>query len=270
SQTVAATGRLSSNDPNLQNIPIRTELGRSIRKAFGASDGFSLASFDYSQIELRVLAHMCGEPALVDAFEHHVDVHTATAKLMFVTEEPTKTQRGYAKMLNYAVLYGVTDFGLANQLGGGFSRAEAKELINTYNERFPTVKGFTQSVIEEARSKGFTTTMTGRRRYFPDIHASKFLERQYAERQAMNAPIQGTAADMIKLAMLSVRKQLEGTDTRMLLTVHDELVFELKDGEDTILSPIRGLIETSLPLKVPVEVDLKIGENWNEMKVVSR
>ena len=270
SQTVAATGRLSSNDPNLQNIPIRTELGRSIRKAFGAAEGYTLASFDYSQIELRVLAHMCGEPALVDAFEHHVDVHTATAKLMFVTDEPTKIQRGYAKMLNYAVLYGVTDFGLANQLGGGFSRAEAKELINTYNERFPTVKGFTQSVIEEARSKGFTTTMTGRRRYFPDIHASKFLERQYAERQAMNAPIQGTAADMIKLAMLSVRKQLEGTDTRMLLTVHDELVFELKDGEDNILSPIRGLMETSLPLKVPVEVDLKIGENWNEMKVVER
>ena len=270
SQTVAATGRLSSNDPNLQNIPIRTELGRSIRKAFGAADGYSLASFDYSQIELRVLAHMCEEPALVHAFEHHEDVHTATARLMFASDEPTKQQRGYAKMLNYAVLYGVTDFGLANQLGGGFSRAEAKELINLYNERFPTVKGFTQSVIEEARSKGFTTTMTGRRRYFPDIHASKFVERNYAERQAMNAPIQGTAADMIKLAMLTVRKQLEGSGTRMLLTVHDELVFELKDGEENVLAPIRGLMETSLPLNVPIEVDLKVGENWNEMKVIGR
>ncbi len=270
SQTVAATGRVSSNDPNLQNIPIRTELGRSIRKAFGAADGYSLASFDYSQIELRVLAHMCGEPALVHAFENHVDVHTATARLMFGSDEPTKQQRGYAKMLNYAVLYGVTDFGLANQLGGGFSRAEAKELINLYNERFPTVKGFTQSVIEEARSKGFTTTLTGRRRYFPDIHTSKFMERNYAERQAMNAPIQGTAADMLKLAMLHVRKELGAAETRMLLNVHDELVFELKDGEDSVLAPIRGLMENALPLKVPVEVDLKVGENWNEMKVIGR
>lgn len=270
SQTIAATGRISSNDPNLQNIPIRTELGRSIRKAFIAADGYSLASFDYSQIELRVLAHMCGEPALVWAFEHHEDVHTATAKLMFNTEEPTKQQRGYAKMLNYAVLYGVTDFGLANQLGGGFSRAEAKELINLYNERFPTVKGFTNDMITEARSKGFTTTLTGRRRYFPDIHAAKFAERQYAERQAMNAPIQGTAADMLKLAMLHVRKQLEGAGTRMLLNVHDELVFELRDGENAMIEPIRGLMEQALPLKVPVEVDAKVGENWNEMTPVRR
>lgn len=270
SQTIAATGRISSNDPNLQNIPIRTELGRSIRKAFIAADGFSLASFDYSQIELRVLAHMCGEPALVSAFENHQDVHTATAKLMFHVDEPTKQQRGYAKLLNYAVLYGVTDFGLANQLGGGFSRSEAKELINLYNERFPTVKGFTQSVIDEARSKGFTTTLTGRRRYFPDIHASKFTERQYAERQAMNAPIQGTAADMLKLAMLDVRKKLDGATTKMLLNVHDELVFELKDGEDSLIEPIRELMENSLPLTVPIEVDAKRGSNWNEMSVIAR
>ena len=270
SQTIAATGRISSNDPNLQNIPIRTELGRSIRKAFVAAEGYSLASFDYSQIELRVLAHMCGEPALVEAFAKHEDVHTATAKLMFHVDEPTKQQRGYAKTLNYAVLYGVTDFGLANQLGGGFSRAEAKELINLYNERFPTVKGFTDEIITEARSKGFTTTMTGRRRYFPDIHASKFAERQYAERQAMNAPIQGTAADMLKLAMLHVRKQLEGTETRMLLNVHDELVFELKDGENGIVEPIRHLMEDALPLKVPVEADAKIGGNWNEMSPIAR
>jgi DNA polymerase-1 len=271
SQTVAATGRISSNDPNLQNIPIRSELGRSIRKAFCAEDGYSLASFDYSQIELRVLAHMCGEPALVSAFEQHQDVHAATAKLMFHPEgEPTKEQRRYAKLLNYAVLYGVTDFGLANQLGGGFSRAEAKELINLYNERFPTVKGFTEEIIAEARSKGFTTTLTGRRRYFPDIHAAKFVERQYAERQAMNAPIQGTAADMLKLAMLSVRKKLEGTGTRMLLNVHDELVFELKDGDNGILEPIRGLMEGALKLNVPIEVDAKVGMNWNEMTEIAR
>jgi DNA polymerase I len=272
SQTTAATGRLSSNDPNLQNIPIRTELGRSIRKAFVAADGYELASFDYSQIELRVLAHMCEEPALVRAFAEHQDVHTATAKIMFhITDgEPTKEQRGYAKLLNYAVLYGVTDFGLANQLGGGFSRAEAKELINLYNERFPTVKGFTQEVVNEARSKGYTTTLTGRRRYFPDIHASRFNDRQYAERQAMNAPIQGTAADMIKMAMLTVRKLIEGTSVRMLLNVHDELVFEIPTGDRADLEPIRHLMETSLPLKVPVEVDAKIGYNWNEMSAFVR
>jgi DNA polymerase-1 len=166
------------------------------------------------------------------------------------------------------VLYGVTDFGLANQLGGGFSRAEAKELINLYNERFPTVKGFTQEVVAEARSKGYTTTLTGRRRYFPDIHASRFNERQYAERQAMNAPIQGTAADMIKLAMLTVRKHIQGTSTKMLLNVHDELVFEIPTGDRALVQPIRGFMETSLPLKVPVEVDAKIGFNWNEMRAV--
>lgn len=271
SQTTAATGRLSSNDPNLQNIPIRTELGRSIRKAFVAADGYELASFDYSQIELRVLAHMCEEPALVRAFEEHEDVHTATAKIMFhIDGEPTKEQRRYAKLLNYAVLYGVTDFGLANQLGGGFSRSEAKELINLYNERFPTVKGFTHEVVNEARSKGYTTTLTGRRRYFPDIHASRFNDRQYAERQAMNAPIQGTAADMIKMAMLTVRQMIEGSSVRMLLNVHDELVFEVPISDREQIEPIRHLMETSLPLKVPVEVDAKIGLNWNEMSEISR
>lgn len=271
SQTTAATGRLSSNDPNLQNIPVRTELGRSIRKAFEAEDGYKLLSLDYSQIELRILADMCGEPALVRAFEEREDVHSATAKLMFHPEgEPTKEQRRYAKLLNYAVLYGVTDFGLANQLGGGFSRSEAKELINLYNERFPTVKGFTQEVIAEARSKGFTTTLAGRRRYFPDIHASKFNERQYAERQAMNAPIQGTAADMIKLAMLQVKDTIAGHDIKMLLNVHDELVFEVKAEDNEIVEPIRHLMEVSLPLKVPVEVDAKIGNNWNEMTEIPR
>jgi len=271
-QTGAATGRLSSNDPNLQNIPVRTELGRSIRAAFYAADGYSLASLDYSQIELRVLAHMCGEPALVRAFSEHEDVHTATAQLMFGLGEakPEKVQRNYAKLLNYAVLYGVTDFGLAQQLGGGFSRAEAKALIELYNERFPTVKEFTKSVVQEARSKGFTTTLYGRRRYFPDIHAAKVTERQYAERQAMNAPIQGTAADMLKLAMLSARKAVSGHKTRMLLNVHDELVFELCAGEEGLVETLRSTMENALPLNVPIEVDAKVGPTWNEMTPVSR
>jgi DNA polymerase-1 len=272
-QTVAATGRLSSNEPNLQNIPIRTELGRTIRRAFVAAEGFRLASFDYSQIELRVLAHMCGDENLLRAFAEKVDVHTATAALMWNVPETevSKEQRGYSKMLNYAVLYGVSEYGLANQLGGGFSIAEAKVLIDQYRERFPKVRAFTDGVVQEARSKGFTTTLCGRRRYFPDIHNANRNERMAAERQAMNAPIQGTASDMIKLAMLKVGELLNsGTRTRLLLQVHDELLFELADGEDHLLQPIRELMENALPLSVPVEVDLKIGENWQEMTPVPR
>ena len=269
-QAVAATGRLSSNDPNLQNIPIRTELGRGIRKAFIAADGYRLASLDYSQIELRVLAHLCGEPALVEAFNRRVDVHTVTAQQMFGlgSEPASKEQRRLAKMLNYAVLYGVSEYGLAQQLGGGFSISEAKELIRLYNERFPTVLDFTKSIVGEAKSKGFTTTLCGRRRYFPDIHAPKIMERKYAERQAMNAPIQGTAADMLKLAMIHVDKHVRGTSTRMLLNVHDELVFEVKKGDEEILELIRRDMEQALPLHVPVEVDAKIGIDWNEMVTV--
>ncbi len=271
-QAVAATGRLSSNDPNLQNIPIRTELGRGIRKAFIAGEGYRLASLDYSQIELRVLAHLCGEPALVDAFNRRVDVHTVTAQQMFGLGEgqATKEQRRLAKMLNYAVLYGVSEYGLAQQLGGGFSISEAKELIRLYNERFPTVLDFTKSIVTEAKSKGFTTTLCGRRRYFPDIHAPKIMERKYAERQAMNAPIQGTAADMIKIAMIHVDKHIRGTSTRMLLNVHDELVFEVKLGEEDVLEPIRKDMEDALPLNVPVEVDAKIGADWNTMQPIER
>jgi DNA polymerase-1 len=269
-QSVAATGRLSSNDPNLQNIPIRTELGRGIRKAFKAGAGYELASLDYSQIELRVLAHMCAEPALVEAFERHEDVHTVTAQHMFGLGEgmATKEQRRLAKMLNYAVLYGVSEFGLAQQLGAGFSLSEAKALITQYNDRFPSIKGFTASVVQDARSKGFTTTLDGRRRYFPDIHAPKIMERRYAERQAMNAPIQGTAADMLKLAMIRAHKTLKGTGTRMLLNVHDELVFELPLGQSEIVAPLRQDMEQALPLKVPIEVDAKLGPDWNAMTLV--
>lgn len=271
SQTVAATGRLSSNEPNLQNIPIRTELGRQIRKAFVAAPGYRLGSFDYSQIELRLLAHLCKDEVLVDAFSRREDVHAVTAGLMFgiEPEQVDKEQRRYAKMLNYAVLYGVTDYGLANQLGGGFSVSEAKALINQYFERFPRVKAFTEQVIAEARSKGFTTTLCGRRRYFPDIHAANRNERLYAERQAINAPIQGAAADMIKLAMIRVRRLLGQSPTRMLLQVHDELVFEIAEDGDGLVEPIRTAMEQALPLDVPVEVDAKIGDNWGDMSPVT-
>jgi DNA polymerase-1 len=264
-QTGAATGRLSSNDPNLQNIPIRTELGRSIRKAFHAAEGFRLASLDYSQIELRVLAHMCEEPALVRAFNDREDVHTVTARAMFHENDVTKEQRRMAKMLNYAVLYGVSEFGLAQQLGAGFSVSEARALITQYNERFPSVKEFTNSIIAEARSKGFTTTLRGRRRHFPDIHAARINDRKAAERQAMNAPIQGTAADMLKLAMIHSTEVLRGSSTRMLLNVHDELVFEVPIGGEDIIPKLQRTMEHALELNVPTEVDAKIGQDWNEM-----
>ncbi len=266
-QTVAATGRLSSNEPNLQNIPIRTELGRKIRKAFVAAEGYELASFDYSQIELRLLAHLCGDEALVEAFQDRVDVHRVTAGLMFGLEPEavSREQRNLAKMLNYAVLYGVTDFGLSSQLGVGFSVVEAKALISQYNERFPKIKEFTTSVVIEARSKGFTTTLSGRRRYFPDIHNANRNERMSAERQAMNAPIQGAAADMIKIAMIGVRKTLGGSTTRMLLQVHDELVFEMSPSEHHLVESIRREMSDALRLNVPIDVDAKIGPNWSEM-----
>ncbi|MBX3095230.1 MAG: DNA polymerase I [Fimbriimonadaceae bacterium] len=270
-QAVAATGRLSSNEPNLQNIPIRTELGRRIRRAFVAAPGYQLLSFDYSQIELRILAHMCQDEALTDAFRDRVDVHRVTAAQMFDTspDEVTREQRGLAKMLNYAVLYGVTDFGLAQQLGAGFSVSEAKELIRKYNERFPQVKGFTDSVVEEARSKGFTSTLCGRRRYFPDIHAGNRVARMYAERQAMNAPIQGTAADLVKIAMLQVEKLIANTGVRMLLQVHDELVFEVPEDKESPLEEIRNLMEKAIPMSVPIEVDGKMGPNWLDMTPIS-
>jgi DNA polymerase-1 len=267
-QAVAATGRLSSNDPNLQNIPIRTEQGRQIRKAFTADECYVLASFDYSQIELRVLAHMCSDPALVKAFNNHEDVHRATAALMFHIDakDVTREQRNQAKLLNFAVLYGVTDYGLARQLGVGFSVAEARALIQQYNERFAAVKAFTDSIVEGARKTGFTTTLSGRRRYFPEIHAANRATRLYSERQAMNAPLQGTAADMIKTAMIKVRRELGESPIRMLLQVHDELVFEVPDDSKDFHKPIKEAMEGAYPLNVPVEVDAKTGPNWLEMQ----
>lgn len=271
-QRVAATGRLSSNDPNLQNIPVRTELGRQIRKAFAAAPGCRLGSFDYSQIELRVLAHLCQDASLTRAFHERVDVHAVTAALTYGVPQDmvTKEQRRVAKMLNYAVLYGVTDFGLAQQLGGGFKPSDAKVLIRQYNERFPGVKSFTESVVEEARAKGYTTTVFGRRRYFPDIQNANRQVRGYAERQAMNAPIQGSAADMIKLAMVKLWRELKGRDVRMLLQVHDELVFELGSGWEAWAEPICETMENALPLSVPVEVDGKVGMNWLDMQPLVR
>ncbi len=271
-QTVAATGRLSSNDPNLQNIPVRTELGRQIRRAFVAEQGTRLVSFDYSQIELRLLAHLCGDENLVRAFEEGRDIHAATAALTFgvPVEAVTKDQRNRAKLLNYAVLYGVSNFGLAQQMGGVISAAEAKALIDQYFERFPSVRRFVEQTVSEARQKGFTRTIFGRRRYFPEINAPNWNVRQAAERQAVNAPIQGSSADLIKKAMIDVDRLLEGRRTRLLLQVHDELVFEMPEGDEDLIEPIRRAMEQAVELRVPVEADAKIGPNWLEMEPIAR
>ncbi len=266
-QTVAATGRLSSAEPNLQNIPIRTELGREIRRAFVAEAGFLLASLDYSQIELRLLAHVCEESALMRAFQEGRDVHLATAGLIWNKreEEVTPEERRQAKTLNYAILYGVTDFGLVTQLGGAFSVTETKQLITDYFKRFPAVREYIESTLHQARTKGYTTTLMGRRRYFPDIKASNRARRLYAERQAINAPLQGSAADMIKIAMIKCQALLEGVRTRMLLQVHDELLFEWNPEETEVLGELRRAMEQALPLKVPLVVDVSVGKNWLEL-----
>lgn len=268
SQTVAATGRLSSNEPNLQNIPIRTELGREIRRAFVADKGKVLASLDYSQIELRILAHMSKDPILVEAFRNRIDVHTLAASKIWnePIEKVSSQHRRYAKTLNYAILYGVTDFGLASQFGGAFSVAETKEMIEQYFRRFPRVKAFIEDVLRQARTKGYTTTLTGRKRYFPDIHAGNRVARAYAERQAINAPMQGTSADMIKIAMIRASELLRDKNTKMILQVHDELVFECDPSELSLIKRIKEIMENALPLDVPVEVDVEIGPNWLEME----
>ncbi|MCX7799123.1 MAG: DNA polymerase I [Fimbriimonadales bacterium] len=271
-QTVAATGRLSSNDPNLQNIPVRTELGRQIRRAFVAPPGSRLASFDYSQIELRLLAHLCGDENLVRAFQEGKDIHAATAALTFgvAEDQVTKDQRNRAKLLNYAVLYGVSNYGLAQQMGGAISAAEAKGLIDQYFQRFPRVRQYIEQTVSEARQMGFTRTLWGRRRYFPEINAPNWSVRQAAERQAVNAPIQGSSADLIKKAMIDLRPLLEGRRTRLLLQVHDELVFEMPEGEEDLIEPIRSAMQNAMRLNVPIEADAKIGSNWMEMQPIPR
>jgi DNA polymerase-1 len=213
---------------------------------------------------------MCKDEALVGAFQRHEDVHRATAALMFHVDgaDVTREQRNQAKLLNFAVLYGVTDFGLARQLGVGFSVADARELIEQYNTRFAAVKAFTDSIVEGARRTGFTTTLSGRRRYFPEIHAANRNTRMYSERQAMNAPLQGTAADMIKVAMVQVRKHLGSTGARMLLQVHDELVFEVPASDKAFYEPVREVMQSAYPLDVPVVVDAKKGRNWLDMDPV--
>ena len=266
-QAVAATGRLSSTDPNLQNIPIRTEEGRRIRKAFVAPEGQVLLAADYSQIELRIMAHLSADKGLLGAFEKEQDVHRATAAEVFETslEEVTAEQRRSAKAINFGLMYGMSAFGLAKQLG--ISRAEAQDYVDLYFERYPGVKQYMDNIRSSASEKGYVETVFGRRLYLPEINARNAQRRQYAERSAINAPMQGTAADIIKRAMIEVHAWLEKErpGARMIMQVHDELVFEVEQGQaDTVTKGVTALMNSAADLRAPLKVDVGVGANWDE------
>jgi DNA polymerase-1 len=267
-QTVAATGRLSSNNPNLQNIPIRTERGRLIRKAFIARDeNYTLLSADYSQIELRIIAALSGEENMIKAFQNNEDIHRSTAAKVFNVplEEVTKEQRSNAKTVNFGIIYGVSAFGLSNQTS--LSRSESAALIDAYYKTYPKLKSYMTEQVDFARNHGYVQTVLGRRRYLKDINSANAIVRGGAERNAVNAPIQGSAADIIKIAMINIYKKLtsENWKSKMLLQVHDELVFDVHNSE---LEKIRQLVkyemENAFKLDVPLDVEIGVGKNWLE------
>ena len=269
-QTVTATGRLSSSDPNLQNIPVRTEEGRMIRALFEPGEGYDyLLSADYSQIELRLLAHMSGDENFIDAFKRGQDIHARTAAEVFgiPLEEVTPDLRRHAKAVNFGIVYGISDFGLARNLH--ISRKEAGDYISRYFERYPGVRAFMDKVVAEAHETGYVTTMFGRRRELPAIKSRNFNQRMLAERMAMNTPIQGTAADVIKLAMIAAFRKLKeaGLKSRILLQVHDELVLEVKESElETMQAILHEAMEHVVSLSVPLSIDVHWGRNWAEAK----
>jgi DNA polymerase I len=268
-QTVAATGRLSSSDPNLQNIPIRTEQGAEIRKGFIPDDGFVFVTADYSQIELRILAHFSGDPAFVEAFRSGADIHRQTAAIMFGVDVAavTAAMRAAAKTVNFATIYGIGPFALSSQLGT--SVQEAKEFIENYFVRFPDVRRYLDAQIEKARECGYVETISGRRRYIPEISSRNYNIRQFGERAATNAPVQGSAADIIKLAMISIHRELvqDGSRVRMLLQVHDELVLEAPaERADETRALVKRLMEGAFELAVPLDVVTGVGTNWFECK----
>jgi DNA polymerase-1 len=267
-QTIAATGRLSSTDPNLQNIPIRTEVGRQIRKAFIPRDqSYSILSADYSQIELRILAHFSQDKNLIQAFKKDEDIHARTAADVYGVklDKVTPAQRRAAKTANFAVIYGVSAYGLSQQTE--LNLGESKEFIDTYFERYPGIRKYMDDTIALAKEKGFVTTLFNRIRYLPEINAKNFQVRQFAERTAINTPIQGTAADMIKVAMINIHKKMGKMKSKMILQVHDELVFDVhKDELSDIKILVKDGMEKAVKLKVPVKVDMGIGPNWLEAK----
>jgi DNA polymerase-1 len=270
-QTGTVTGRLSSSNPNLQNIPIRTELGRQIRKAFVPRPGWVFLAADYSQVELRILAHVSQDPELLDAFARDQDVHARTAAAVYGVPlaEVTKEQRGVAKTVNFGLIYGQSAFGLAGQTGLDFD--EAERFIARYFERYPGVQQWLDQTRELARERGYVETLRGRRRYFPELQSTRRAfagRRAAAQRQAINAPIQGTAADILKIAMIRLDRELTERKlaARMVLQVHDEVVLEVpKDELDEVSALTRAVMEQAYKLDVPLKVDAEVGENWFDM-----
>ena len=269
-QTGSSTGRISSSDPNLQNIPVRTELGRQVRKAFvaeGAPD-WTLLSADYSQIELRVLAHLSRDSALLEAFNRGEDIHSATGALMYEVpiEDVTSDMRRIAKILNFGVIYGLSPYGISQQTE--FTPDEGQKFIDNYFSKYPGIRDYLDSVKQQVRDDGYVSTPLGRRRYIPEIHASNFNVRQGAERAAVNMPIQGGAADIMKLAMIRVHKRLDesGLRTRLLLQVHDELMFEAPmDEVDAVTELAVDEMSNAMDMSVPLKVDIKTGANWGDL-----
>ena len=267
-QAVAATGRLSSNHPNLQNIPIRTPRGQQVRKAFVAKDeAHVLMAADYSQIELRIIASLSEDPSMLAAFQNKEDIHASTAARVFGVplDDVTREQRSQAKTVNFGIIYGVSAFGLSNQTT--LNRTEAKALIDAYYESYPKLKAYMSEQVNFAREHGYVATVLGRRRYLRDINSRNAIVRGAAERNAVNAPIQGSAADIIKVAMLRIfdRLEAEKLKAKMLLQVHDELVFECPKNElDLLQSLVKTEMENAHKLHVPLTVDIGVGQNWLE------
>lgn len=268
-QTVTATGRISSTEPNLQNIPIKLEMGRKLRKVFIPEEGKEFISADYSQIELRVLAHMSGDENLINSFLRDEDIHTRTAAEIFNVEfnEVTSSMRGSAKAVNFGIVYGISDYGLSENLQ--ISRKKAQEYIDNYFKKYPKVKSYMDEMVALAKEKGYVTTLLQRRRYLPDINARNFNLRSFAERTAMNTPIQGSAADIIKIAMIKVYQELEkqGLKARLILQVHDELIVEAPEDErQKVMKIIGDSMENAMDLKVPLKVDMAVGNSWYDLK----
>jgi DNA polymerase-1 len=267
-QTIAATGRLSSTDPNLQNIPIRTEAGRQIRRAFQVGEGYeSLLTADYSQIEMRIMAHLSGDEGLIAAFNSGEDLHRYVGSRVFevAPADVTPEMRSKIKAMSYGLAYGLSAFGLSQQLN--IATGEAQTLMDDYFERFGGVRDYLSGVVEEARATGYTATILGRRRYLPDLTSDNRQRRQMAERMALNAPIQGSAADIIKLAMLKVQHELDvrGLSSRLLLQVHDELVLEVAPGERGAAEDVlRSQMGAAFVLNVPLDVSVGTGATWHE------
>jgi DNA polymerase-1 len=266
-QTVTATGRISSTDPNLQNIPIRTEIGKELRKIFIAPEGSVFLDADYSQIELRVLAHMSDDDTMIQAFNEGQDIHAITASQVFGVplEEVTKSMRSEAKAVNFGIVYGISDFGLASNIG--INRKRAKEYIEKYFMKYPNIKKYMDSTIQKCKERGYVETLFNRRRYVPEISSNNFNVRQFGERVAMNAPIQGTAADIIKIAMINIYNELTNRNlkSKLILQVHDELVIETRKEEfEEVKNILINCMENVIKLKVPLKAEAESGTNWFE------